>query len=70
MQQKIAKQSNKDLSNNACRLMCELKKLAQKISRNRSKGYTTDKLVAAFEQKRAILESKGVKVKDYAMFTV
>lgn len=70
MRQKIVKQSNKDLSNNAGRLMCKIKKLAQKIERNRSKGYTTEKLIATFEQKRTMLEAKGVKIKDYAMFTV
>lgn len=66
--QKTLKNKN-ELSNNQRRLICEVRNIAQKISRNRSKGYSTEKLETAFAQKRAMLEDKGIKIKDYAMFT-
>lgn len=58
----------KQLTNNEQRLICEIKSIAKKISRNQSKGYSIEKLESAFVQKRTMLESKGVKVKDYAMY--
>lgn len=59
----------KQLTNSEQRLICEIKGIAKKISRNQSKGYSIEKLETAFVQKRTMLESKGVKVKDYAMFS-
>lgn len=57
------------LTNSEQRLICEIKNIAKKISRNKAKGFSTEKLEAAFANKRAVLESKGLKIKDYAMFT-
>lgn len=62
--------TKENLTNGERRLICEIKSIAKKISRNKAKGFSTEKLEAAFTNKRAILESKGIKIKDYAMFAV
>lgn len=61
--------TKENLTNSERRLICEIQNIAKKISRNKAKGFSTEKLEAAFANKRAILESKGLKIKDYAMFT-
>ena len=55
-------------SNCEQRLMSEIKSIAKKISRNISKGYQTEKLEKAFNEKKLQAEAKGLKIKDYAMF--
>lgn len=45
------------------RLISEIQNLAQKIARNKSKGYSTEKLEEAFERKKAQAAAKGIELK-------
>lgn len=57
------------LTNGEQRLIFEIQNIAKKISRNKAKGFSTEKLEAAFLAKSTVLESKGLKIKYYTMFT-
>ena len=60
--------TEKDLSGGKQRLIHELCSIAKKIQRNKAQGFSTDKLEAAFREKRFQAEARGLRIKDYAMF--
>lgn len=45
------------------RLISEIQNLAQKIARNKSKGYSTKDLEKTFERKKAQAKAKGIEIK-------